>query len=94
MQDFLWQKRSYFPNNYLHFGKFKEEVDFEIEAEMFAEVLSSSENEQQFQKHIKENRKWFIPGSIQLMYEMQNLKIVSFDRLVDNIYKLEGYNSW
>lgn len=30
----------------------------------------------------------------QLMYEMQNLKIVSFDRLVDNIYKLVGYNSW
>ncbi len=30
----------------------------------------------------------------QLVYEMQNLKIVSFDRLVDNVCKLEGYNSW
>ena len=217
VRDFLWQKRSYFPNNYLHFRKYKEEVDFGVEAEKFAEILSSSVNEQQFQKYIKENRKWFIPGSIfldynfghhdaylfpeqklgtdyiadymligknsdgysivlvefenantefilktenmeaesvrkgltqirdwkrwldsnrefflrniglinqgidiptyriyyylvvsrreymndratelrsQLMYEMQNLKIVSFDRLVDNVCKLVGYNSW
>ena len=57
VRDFLWQKRSYFPNNYLHFGKFKEEVDFELEAEMFAGILADSENEQQFQKYIKENRK-------------------------------------
>lgn len=68
VRNFLWQKRSYFPNNYLHFGKFKEEVDFEMEAELFAEVLSSSEKEQQFQKYIKENKKWFIPGSIFLDY--------------------------
>ena len=30
----------------------------------------------------------------QLIYEMRNLKIVSFDRLVDNIRKLSRHNSW
>ena len=30
----------------------------------------------------------------QLIYETQNLKIVSFDRLVDNVCKLKGHNSW
>lgn len=29
----------------------------------------------------------------QLIYEMQNLKIASFDRLVDNVRKLKGHNS-
>lgn len=216
VRDFLWHKRSMFPNNYLHFGKFKG-LNFDAESEKFATILSESTNEQYFQRYIKENKKWFIPGSIfldynfghhdaylfpeqklgtdyiadymllgknsdgysivlvefedantdfilkssnteaesvrkgitqvrdwkrwldsnkdyfmkncglysqgieiptsriyyylvvsrreymderaaelrsQLMYEMQNLKIVSFDRLVDNVYKLSRYNTW
>ncbi len=68
IRGFLWQKRSLFPNNYLHFGKYKEEVDFEKEAQLFDNVLSNSTNEQQFQKYIKDNRKWFIPGTIFLDY--------------------------
>ncbi len=42
VRDFLWQIRSYFPNNYLHFRKYKDEIDFGIVAKMFAEVLSVS----------------------------------------------------
>ena len=30
----------------------------------------------------------------QLIYEMRNLKIVSLDRLVDNIRKLSRHDSW
>ena len=30
----------------------------------------------------------------QSMYEMKNTKIVTFDRLVDNIRKLEKNHSW
>lgn len=67
VRDFLWHKRSMFPNNYLHFGKFRD-LNFDEEAVEFSNILSKSMSEQDFQRYIKENKKWFIPGSIFLDY--------------------------
>lgn len=67
IRDFLWHKRSMFPNNYLYFGEYRE-LDFEEEAATFSRALSKSRSEQDFQRYIKKNRKWFIPGSIFLDY--------------------------
>ena len=56
-----------FPNNYLHFGKFRD-LNFDEESVEFSDILSKSTSEQDFQRYIKENKKWFIPGSIFLDY--------------------------
>lgn len=67
VRDFLWHKRSMFPNNYLHFRKFQD-LNFDEESAKFSDILSESTSEQDFQRYIKENKKWFIPGSIFLDY--------------------------
>lgn len=67
IRKFLWHKRSLFPNNFLHLSEYKGN-DFEAEANMFREIIYKAKNELEIQRYIKENRKWFIPGSIFLDY--------------------------
>lgn len=67
IREFIWHRRSLFPNNYLHFLKYKK-LDFDEEADKYHQVIYESENEQQIQQYIKSNRKWYIPGSIFLDY--------------------------
>lgn len=67
IRKFIWHKRSLFPNNFLYLGEFKD-LDFELEAIEFQNVIYTAENELKIQQYIKQNRKWFIPGSIFLDY--------------------------
>lgn len=67
IRNFIWYRRSMFPNNYLNFRDYKA-VDFDEEAAKYNEVICSSTNEQEIQRYIKNGRKWFIPGSIFLDY--------------------------
>lgn len=67
IKEFVWHRRSLFPNNYLHFLKYKQ-MNFDEEADKYHEVIYQSKNEQQIQNYIKSHRKWFIPGSIFLDY--------------------------
>lgn len=39
-------------------------IDFKTESEMLLKVLNSAEKENDIQKYIKENKKWFIPASL------------------------------
>ncbi|MCM1564195.1 MAG: DUF4263 domain-containing protein [Clostridium sp.] len=57
-----------FPNNYLHFSEYKNELDFEVEADKFKDIIYNCKNELEIQEYIKQNRKWFIPGSIFVDY--------------------------
>lgn len=56
-----------FPNNYLHLLEYKK-LDFDDEADQYHDVIYKAKNEQEIQQYIKQNRKWFIPGSIFLDY--------------------------
>lgn len=67
IRKFLWHSTSLFPNNYLHFGEYRN-IDFEDEAKKFRDLIYSAKNEQEIQKYIKEEKKWFIPGGIFLDY--------------------------
>ena len=42
--------------------------DFDDEADQYHDVIYKAKNEQEIQQYIKQNRKWFIPGSIFLDY--------------------------
>lgn len=67
VREFIWHRRSLFPNNYLHLLEYKK-LNFDDEAEQYHDVIYKAKNEQEIQKYIKQNRKWFIPGSIFLDY--------------------------
>lgn len=73
-------------------------LDLKKESELFLQVVNSSKKEGDIQKYIKENEKWFIPGSIILDYDFG--KEISYvipelplgsEYQVD--YMLAGYNS-
>ena len=94
---FIWCYNSYFPNHCLYFGELRR-LDLLKEAQIYREVLYKSESEQQIQKYIKENRKWFIPGSILKNYNFGHHDAYLFPELklgaeyvVD--YALLGKNS-
>ena len=65
VRKFIWHKRSLFPNNYLYFAN---DIDYQREAKEYREVIYSATDEHSIQQYIKENKKWFIPGSIFLDY--------------------------
>ena len=67
IREFLWHNTSLFPNNHLIMLPYKN-IDFSAEADMFYNVVHNSKNEQEIQRYIKSNKKWFIPGSIFLDY--------------------------
>ena len=60
---FLWHFDSLFPNNHL-LPPWFDEVDYLEEAEEFKKIIYDSKNEREIQNYIKNDRKWFIPGSI------------------------------
>lgn len=68
IREFIWHKRSLFSNNYLHFSEYKNELDFEAEADKFKDIIYNCKNELEIQQYIKQNKKWFIPGSIFVDY--------------------------
>lgn len=68
IREFIWHKRSLFPNNYLHLAEYKNEFDFEVEAGKFKDIIYKCKNELEIQQYIKQNKKWFIPGSIFVDY--------------------------
>lgn len=41
IREFIWHKRSLFPNNFLHFTEYKSEVNFETEANNFKDIIYS-----------------------------------------------------
>ncbi|WP_029505250.1 Shedu anti-phage system protein SduA domain-containing protein [Lachnoclostridium phytofermentans] len=64
---FIWHKISFFPNN--HLNRFEViNLNHGQEKESFKKVIYSAKNENEIQRYIKENRKWFIPGSIYREY--------------------------
>ncbi len=67
IRKFIWHKRSLFPNNYLHFTEYRD-VDFQKEADLFQKIINNATDERSIQRYIRENKKWFIPGSIFLDY--------------------------
>lgn len=67
VREFLWHKRSLYPNNYLHLLEYKK-LNLNEEADKYHDVIYSAKNEQEIQQYIKLNHKWFIPGSIFLDY--------------------------
>ncbi|AMJ41394.1 Shedu anti-phage system protein SduA domain-containing protein [Anaerotignum propionicum] len=67
IRKFIWHKRSLFPNNFLYLGEYKD-MDFELEASKLQNIIYTAENELKIQQYIKQNKKWFIPGSIFLDY--------------------------
>ncbi|MBQ3427538.1 MAG: DUF4263 domain-containing protein [Clostridia bacterium] len=64
---FIWCKSSLYPNNFLLPSKY-ESIQLQLEADAFHEVIYKAKNELEIQRYIKDNRKWFIPGSIFLDY--------------------------
>lgn len=64
---FLWRYNSLFPNNYIDFVEF-DLIDFSEEADNYRSILSDFGTEQAIQSYIKDNRKWFLPGSILMDY--------------------------
>jgi hypothetical protein len=60
---FLCCHNSHFPNNRLYFAE-PRLLNLEEEAENYLLELYKADNENQIQSYIKNNRKWFIPGSI------------------------------
>ncbi|MSU02141.1 Shedu anti-phage system protein SduA domain-containing protein [Tissierella pigra] len=67
IRKFIWHKSSLFPNNFLYLGEYKD-LDFGLESNKFHNIIYTAENELDIQKYIKQNKKWFIPGSIFLDY--------------------------
>ena len=67
IREFIWYKRSLYPNNYLHLSEYKK-LNFDEEADKYHEVIYMANNELEIQRYIKLNHKWFIPGSIFLDY--------------------------
>ena len=58
------------PDNFIEFelGWYRK-YDFEYEANQLAKVLDVSKKENDIQRYIKENKKWFIPAAIFESYD-------------------------
>ncbi|MCB0732812.1 MAG: DUF4263 domain-containing protein [Ignavibacteriae bacterium] len=67
IRKFLSHHFSLFPNNYLWHSELSS-LDLKYEAEKFREIIYSANKENEIQKYIKDNRKWFIPASIYKEY--------------------------
>lgn len=58
------------PENFIEFkpGWYRE-IDFDSEATAFLEAINQAKRENDIQRYIKENKKWFIPASIFVDYD-------------------------
>ena len=58
------------PDRFINLGNPRfQKIDYAKEAEMFLKVLNSASKESDVQKYIKDNKKWFIPGSLFVNYD-------------------------
>ena len=57
------------PDRFIRLPRHRDDVDFDAESEMFRGVLDSAEKENDVQRYIKDNQKWFIPGSLLRNYD-------------------------
>lgn len=62
VREFIWHRRSLFPNNYLHLLEYKK-LDFDDEADQYHDVIYKAKNEQEIQQYIKQNRKAYTVAS-------------------------------
>lgn len=60
------------PDNYIDLYEYRYSCDFNQESEDFLSVVDSAKKENDAQKYIKNNNKWFIPGSIFRNYDFGN----------------------
>lgn len=77
IREFIWYKRSLYPNNYLHLSEYKK-LNFDEEADKYHEVIYMANNELEIQRYIKLNHKWFFPGSIFLDYNLDITMLICF----------------
>ena len=53
------------PNHFFEFvSGWNDNIDFGYESKMLLKVLDNAQKENDIQKYIKDNKKWFIPASI------------------------------
>ncbi len=57
------------PDRFIRLPRHRDDVDFDAESEMFHGVLDSAGKENDVQRYIKDNQKWFIPGSLLRNYD-------------------------
>ena len=58
------------PNNFINLGYPRhQDIDFDKEADDFLAVLNGAKKENDVQRYIKNNQKWFIPGSLFRNYD-------------------------
>lgn len=58
------------PDRFVHLGYPRfQKIDFDKEADEFLSVLNNATKESDVQRYIKDNEKWFIPGSLFLNYD-------------------------
>ena len=58
------------PDSFINLGYPRHQnIDFDKEADAFLAVLNSAEKENDVQRYIKNNQKWFIPGSLFRNYD-------------------------
>ena len=75
IREFIWHKRSLFPNNFLHFTEYKSEVNFETEANNFKDIIYSCKNELEIQQYIKQQTQ------SELHYIHQNFSLITYNQL-------------
>ena len=57
------------PDRFIKLPRHRDDLHFTAEAEMFLEILDSAKKETDVQRYIKDNQKWFIPGSLFRNYD-------------------------
>ena len=58
------------PDKFIHLSYVKgSKIDFDAESKSFLAALDSAKKENDIQRYIKQNKKWYIPGSIFVDYD-------------------------
>lgn len=57
------------PSKFIKLPRHQDNIDFDDESENFRQILNASTKENDVQKYIKDNQKWFIPGSLLRNYD-------------------------
>ncbi len=57
------------PDRFIRLPRHRDDLDFDAESEMFRGILDSAGKENDVQRYIKDNQKWFIPGSLLRNYD-------------------------
>ena len=57
------------PDRFICLPRHRDDLDFDMESDMFLNVVDSAKKENDVQRYIKDNKKWFIPGSLFRNYD-------------------------